>query len=184
MAPQIFEKKAKDGSFFHCSESFLHKWLHGALDWSQHVAMRAAQKVPQNWEELCIWAFFQVAFAVKEEDIPAELLVNTDQTLVLLAQGANGTWTESGAKQVTVIGAEEKRGFTAVMSISSKGFVLPIQTISQGYMDRSCPSKSARNYDDARKIGIRFDYSASGTHWSNQRTMQLFVDEILASYFE
>jgi hypothetical protein len=120
-----------------------------------------------------------MAHGVEEKDIPAELLVNTDQTLVDFAQGVNLTWAETGAKQVSVIGTEEKRGFTAVVSISSKGFPLPMQAIYQGYTDRSCPSQLSRNYDYAKKISFRFDYSGSATHWSNQRTMRLFVDGIL-----
>ena len=31
MAPKIFERHAKDGTSFRCSDSYLRKWLHGTL---------------------------------------------------------------------------------------------------------------------------------------------------------
>ena len=35
MMPKIFARHAKDGTSFHCSDSYLHKWLHGTLLWSE-----------------------------------------------------------------------------------------------------------------------------------------------------
>jgi uncharacterized membrane protein len=45
MAPEIFKKTAKDSSYFRCSDSFLHQWLHETLHWSEHQATRAAHKL-------------------------------------------------------------------------------------------------------------------------------------------
>ena len=87
MAPKIFEKKAADGSTFRCSDSFLWPWLHGTLLWSERRAIRAVQKLPDNWEDLCERSFFPITYGIKEEDIPPELYVNSDQTQVVYAQG-------------------------------------------------------------------------------------------------
>jgi hypothetical protein len=63
--------------------------------------------------------------------------------------------------------------------------MLPFQAIYHGKTDRSCPNPlKATNYKDAIAAGFRFDPSKSDTYWSNQGTMKLFVNHILAPYFD
>jgi len=50
MAPEIFEKKGKDESMFHCSDSWLCQWLHRTLNWSEQKATWADHKLPKDWE--------------------------------------------------------------------------------------------------------------------------------------
>jgi hypothetical protein len=183
MAPEIFEKRAKDGSTFRCSDSYLRNWLHGTLLWSERKATRAAQKLPDNWEHLCQRAFLRIAYGIKEQDIPPELFVNSDQTQVVYAQGSKLTWAKTGSRQVTVVGEDEKRAFTVVVSISNSGELLPFQAIYQGYTAKTCPSKSAKDYDAAKAAGFRFEFSKSKTYWSTHETMHDLVDEIIAPYF-
>lgn len=57
MAPEIFEKKEKDGSCFRASDAFIRQWLHRALLWSERKATRAGHKLPTNWEDLCEHTF-------------------------------------------------------------------------------------------------------------------------------
>jgi hypothetical protein len=184
MAPEIFEKEAKDGSKFQCSDSFLQGWLHGTMLWSEQHATRAAHKLPDDWEGLCLCSFLRMAYGIKEENIPSELYVNTDQTQVVYAQGSNLTWAPTNSHQVTVVGKEEKRMFTMVVSVSNSGTLLPFQAVYQGYSDVSCPDKSAKHYNDATAAGFKFGYSKSKTYWSNQRTMQSLVNDIIAPYFD
>ena len=56
-APELFEQKRKDGFRFKCSESFIWKYLHKTLGWSERCATKAAQKVPANHEEILMEAF-------------------------------------------------------------------------------------------------------------------------------
>ena len=53
MPPEIFEKMYTDGYKFRVSDHFLHNYLHEELHWSPRRAMRAAQKLPDDWEEQC-----------------------------------------------------------------------------------------------------------------------------------
>jgi hypothetical protein len=108
MAPEIFEKQAPDGTSFQCSDSYLRQWLHGALLWLEGRATRAAQKLPDNWEDLCKCAFLRIAYSINEEDIPPELFINSDQTQVVYVQGSKLTWAPTGSCQVMVIGEDEK----------------------------------------------------------------------------
>ena len=64
MAPEIFKKQAKDRTSFHCSDSYL-QWLHGTLLWSELWVMRAAQKLPDDWEYLYEHAFLHIAYGIK-----------------------------------------------------------------------------------------------------------------------
>ena len=183
MAPEIFDRCAKDGSSFRCSDSYLRKWLHGTLLWSERKATRAAQKLPEDWELLCQRAFLRIAYGIKEEDIPPELFVNSDQTQVVYAQGSKLTWTKTGSRQVTVIGEDEKRTFTVVVSVSNSGELLPFQAIYQGYSAKTCPSASAKNYHAMKAVRLRFEFSKTKTYWSTHETMHTLVNDIITPYF-
>jgi DDE superfamily endonuclease len=183
--PELFNQTFRDGSTFSVSDSYCRKFLHGTMQWSERKATKAAQKLPNDWEDVCERAFLRRANIIKEEDIPVYLVVNSDQTGVVYGPGSKLTWAPRGSKQVSLIGADEKRAFTALLSISANGFVLPIQAVFEGLTEKSCPSPAAPHYADCIKAGFRFVPSEKkGNHWSNQRTMRRFVDEILAPYLD
>jgi hypothetical protein len=121
---------------------------------------------------------------LKEYDIPAELYANSDQTQRLYAPGNKLTYAETGAKQVTVIGGDKKCAFTSMVTVTSARKLLPIQGIYHGKTERLCPGPKSTNYTDAITAGFQFEYLGTKMYWSNQRTMKLFVDHILAPYFE
>lgn len=182
MEPAIFDKIAKDGSRFRCSDSFLWKWLHETLNWSERKATRPGHKMPENWEEVCEKAILRMAYSIKEEDIPSSLIVNSDQTQVVYAQGSNLSWAPTSAKQVSGVGEDEKRAFTVMVSVSNNGTLLPFQAIYQGHSKASLPQPSAPGYTNAQLAGFRFESSESKTYWSTQKTMRTFVSEILVPY--
>jgi hypothetical protein len=85
--PEILDKKFKDGSTFRASDSFVRGWLHKTLSWRVRKATRAAQKLPDGWEDQCERSFFCKAYVIKEEDIPPSLYANPDQAQVVYAPG-------------------------------------------------------------------------------------------------
>jgi hypothetical protein len=87
--------------------------------------MRVAQKLPDDWECLCEKSFLNIAYGIKEEDIPSQLLVNMDQTQIVYAQGSKLTWVKAGGRQVTIIGEDEKCAFTVVVSVLNSRELLP-----------------------------------------------------------
>jgi hypothetical protein len=182
MAPEIFENQQNDKKF-RCSDSFLRKWLHRSMNWSQRQATRASHKLPPDWEAQCRNSFLRLAYKIKDNDIPSELFVNSDQTNMILVQGTNLTWAKTGSKQVSVVGTEEKRAVTVVVGVSNSGELLPFQAVYQGYTNRSCPKTNAEHYQDLTASGCQLDYSESDTYWSTQRTMRLYVENILVPYF-
>jgi hypothetical protein len=182
--PEIFDIQFRDRSTFKASESFVREFLRNQLGWRLRHATQASQKKPQNWEDLCERSFFRKAFAIKEEDIPDALYVNSDQTQVVYAPGNRMSWAKKGSKQVALVGAEEKRAFTLLVSIAADGTALPFQAVYQGGTAKSLPSQYAPNMADVNAAGMQLEFSGTKTYWSNQKTMQSFVNRILAPYFE
>ncbi|KAF5321301.1 hypothetical protein D9619_000198 [Psilocybe cf. subviscida] len=183
-APDILTKTFTDGSTFRASDSFVRKWLHNALGYSQRQGTQAAQKLPIDWEDQCEKAIIRHAYQIKEEDIVSELIVNSDQTQVLYAPGNKLTWAERGLKQVQVLGGEEKRAFTVMISVSSDGKLLPLQAIYSGKSRRSRPSPNSPCHKELLDAGCLIQESGTSTYWSNIATMKDFVNGILSPYFE
>lgn len=88
-----------------------------------------------------------------------------------------------GSKQVSLIGGDEKRAFTVMVSVSNSGELLPFQAIYEGKTKLACPSASSKNYEDIHKVGMLIEPSGTKTYWSNHETMHHFVNHILAPYF-
>ena len=183
-APELLEKKFADGSTFRASDSFVRKWLHEEMHWSKRKGTQAAQHLPENWEDICERSFLRDAYIIKEEDIPATLFVNSDQTQAVFAPGDKVTYAATGSKQVQVQGEDEKRAFTVLVSVASDGTVLPMQAIYSGKTQRSRPSPNSPHYQDLLEAGFLIEESGTKTYWSNQKTMESFVDKVLAPYFE
>ncbi|KAF9022124.1 hypothetical protein BDZ89DRAFT_220444 [Hymenopellis radicata] len=184
MKPEIFEQQASDGSRFRVSDSYLRKWLHETIGWSERRATRATQKTPDDWEDQCEKAILRIAYVMKEHDVPSALFVNTDQTQVTYAQGTKLTWAATGLKQVTTVGSEEKRAFTAVVSVANSGELLPLQAVYDAKGDHALLKPEAKNYKEAISAGFLFEASMTDTYWSTHDTMHSLVDDLLAPYFE
>lgn len=182
-APDILMKNFADGLTFWASNSFMRHWLHDSMHWSCRKATQAAQKKPLNWEDLCEKSAFWKAHLIKEEDIPPELWVNSDQTQAVYAPGNKMTWAETGSKQVPVIGTEEKRAITILILVASDGTVPPMQVIYSGKTDCSQPSKNAPYFKDLVDAIFLLQESETVTYWSDIKIMKDFMNRILAPYF-
>ncbi|THU83896.1 hypothetical protein K435DRAFT_688686 [Dendrothele bispora CBS 962.96] len=184
IAPELFDKDIGKGVKFRCSDSFVRKYLQERLGWSLRAGTRAAQKLPENYENLLLEAFLREAWLVRDYNIPPALRVNTDQTQSVYQPGTKVTWNQKGAKQVDIRGKDEKRAFTLVPSISASGEVLPMQAVYRGASKQLCPSKSAAAYDEVNKLGFLLEPSCTNTYWSTLNTMKNLVNGIIAPYFD
>jgi hypothetical protein len=169
-APEIFEHRFKDGSTFQVSDSFCRKFLDKTMAWSMRKGTKAAQKLPADAEEKCGTAFLRRAWTIKEHRIPAELIINADQTGVVYLPGSRMTWAPRGSKQVGVIGNEEKRAFTALLAVSAAGDRLPTQCIYEGKTECSMPTEFATSRRECDQAKFHFVFSRKpGNHWLNQK---------------
>jgi hypothetical protein len=146
---------------------------------------KAAQKLPVDAEDQCKNTFLRRAWTIKEHRIPAELIINADQTGVIYLPGSRMTYAPRGSKQVGLIGNEEKRAFTALLAVSAAGDELPPQCVYEGKTEQSTPSASAANRRDCDDTGFSFVFSGkTGNHWSNQHTMRQWINEVLVPYLK
>ena len=141
-APDIFEYTDNSGNHFRCSDAFVRRFVKSSLNWTIRRGTQASQKVPVNSNELLFRLFLRIAVRIRDEGIDPCFIVNSDQTQVVYAPGASITYEEVGSKQVSIVGAEEKRAFTLVVGVSLNGEALPFQAVYQGADCNRSPPKS------------------------------------------
>ncbi|EIW85803.1 hypothetical protein CONPUDRAFT_41018, partial [Coniophora puteana RWD-64-598 SS2] len=153
------------------------------LRWVPRASTRAARKTPEDAEQQIYELFLRLALWVRDSAVDhPSLLINFDQTQVIMADSTANTFEVEGSKQVEVLGKEEKRAFTAVLAISASGDVLPIQYIFKGSTNRSLPSASAPRMSEASDLGFLYSLNRLN-YWSDLRTMQQFIELVVAPYF-
>jgi hypothetical protein len=84
--PELFTTANWDGTFFKCSDSFVHMFLQKVLGWSHCRSTHTAQKTLKDWLQQCLQSFFQQAIHIQDKDIPAALHVNSNQTQIIIQQ--------------------------------------------------------------------------------------------------
>ena len=124
--PEMLNAPYHDGSTFKASDDFIHQWIRKELNWSEHKATHAAHKIPEDWEAICERSFLCKAHSIKEYAIPSALYVNSDQTQVVYAPSDKMTYAPIGAKQVSLVGGDEKQAFTMMVSVANEQNTPPI----------------------------------------------------------
>ncbi|KAL1738615.1 hypothetical protein HDZ31DRAFT_50711, partial [Schizophyllum fasciatum] len=96
------------------------------------------------------------------------------------------TYMETGAKQIDAVARDEKQVYTVCIASAASGDFLPFQQVCGGQTLRSCPSPEADGMSEARERGFHFTYAGSKSsprsHYSTQRTMKEWQDNILVPY--
>jgi hypothetical protein len=175
LTPQIFEEWSPDGTQFHCSELFVRKYLHRTVGWSIHRSTRAGCKIPDNADEILNDAFLRITYTVKNNDVPSQLLVNSDQGQLQLAQGSSITYAPTGSKQITMLGVEDKWAITMFLSVTNDETLLPMKIIYKGLSSVSTPSADSPSYAEAAVASFVFEYSNTKTYWSTQEITLLTI---------
>lgn len=183
-SPKIFTTPSPDGTTFRCSEHFVKKFIKRALGWTMRQATRAGRKIPPNYESILQKSHARIAWVIKHWDIHSKLIVNSDQTQMALAQGCHMTYAPKNSTQVSVIGSEEKRAITVLVSVTNDGVLLPYQSIHSGMTARSLPASDCPCMKESLDAGHLFESSMTKTYWSTPKTMQNFVNRTLAPYFD
>ena len=81
----------------------------------------------------------------------------------------------SGTKQVSIIGLEDKREMTVLLCCTQSGGLLPPQLVYAGKTKCCHPTTSFLD-------GWNITHSAN--HWSTEQTMMEFLDKILVPYMK
>jgi len=105
------------------------KWMknlmNNHLNWSYLTTTTTTRKLPSTWEQEGTSMAHQITCLVKMYNIPPCLVVNTYQTKFhLVPTWGDWTWERKGAKHIQVIGIEDKRQITEVVSSLANGSML------------------------------------------------------------
>ena len=110
---------------------------------------------------------------VSMDEIPAELVINFDQTALSYVPTSHWTVEQEWTKHVEIIAKDDKRQITAVFVGSSSKDFLPPQLIYEGKTDRCLPQF---------QFPSAWNVTKSENHWSNERTMIEYINQIILPY--
>ena len=103
------------------------------------------------------------------EEIPAELILNWDQTGLNIVPSSAWIMEQKGATQVELTGLNNKHQITAVFCGSLAVDFLPIQLVYQGKIPRCHP-----HY----KFPDDWHVTYSPNHWSTEESTRDYLNEI------
>ena len=164
LAPSLLS----DGKF-KVSASYIRHFMKHYFAWSYCVGTCSAQKTPANWEELGHNMAIRIAMSIRTYGTPPELIINGDQTGIHLLPSPNRTWAPTGDQQVSIVGQDDKRQITAMVTTTASGHMLPTQMICAGRTERSLPALHLRT--GVANI-LHYDFSGGDKHWSNMKMMK------------
>eukprot|EP00058_Branchiostoma_floridae_P025112 XP_002610602.1 hypothetical protein BRAFLDRAFT_65792 [Branchiostoma floridae] len=136
---------------------------------------KAARKVPEDFELIREQFYQRIEAAIRDNNIPDEMVCNWDQTGVNIVPVSDWTLEEEGTKQVPITGLEDKRQITLLLTTSLSGQLLPPQALYQGKTD-ACHPKF--------KFPEEWDIFHTESHWSNGPSMLRYADRVLIPYME
>ena len=108
-------------------------------------------------------------------EIPAEFVLNWDQTALHLVPTGQWTMHKSGEKVVPITNSDDKRQITAVLAVTMSGEYLPPQLIYKGKTERCHP---------AGEVPDGWDIWHSHNHWSNEETMLRYVEKVIVPFVD
>ena len=144
------------------------------MDFVRRKASTAkSRETAQEFQEKKISFLKEVAATVQMEDIPAELILNWDQTGIRIVPSSTWTMKKKGSKRVELTGINDKRQITAIFCGNLFGDLLPPQLIYKGKTHRCHPHYKFPN---------DWDITHSPKHWSTEKTMFQYIDNIVNPY--
>lgn len=115
-----------------------------------------------------------VSRKVKDHSIPAELILNSDQTPSSYVSVGSMTMANCGDKSVPIKGLTDKRNITLTFVVTIQGEFLPMQVIYQGKTKASQP----RNFS----FPEGFSVSQNPKHWSNKEETLTLISQVINPY--
>ena len=116
-----------------------------------------------------------ISAVVYNHDIPADLVINLDQTPLSYVSPEKYTFNFKGAKNVPIKGVDDKRQITTTFAISATGEFLPVKLIYPGKTKRCLP-----NFQFPRTFQITY----TENYWSNQRKAVEHFGRVIFLYLE
>ena len=153
-------------------------WGKNLLKRMGFVKRRASTKAKvtiENFEEVKAQFLLDIKAVVEFEEILFDLVINWDQTGINYVPVGSWTMEKEGSKRVEIAGVDDKRQITAVFAGSLTGDFLPPQLIYKGTTHRCLP---------ATKFPSEWHITCTENHWSNESTMEAYIEKILVPYVD
>ena len=169
----------KDANLLSCNGgciSLTIDWAKSLMTRMGFVKRKACSKAKVNvcqFQQLKDEFLLEIKNIVNMDEIPVELVINFDQTALSYVPTSHWTMEQEGTKRVEIIAKDDKRQLTAVFAGSSSGDFLPPQLIYEGKTDRCLPQF---------QFPSTWNITKSENHWSNERTMIEYINDIILPY--
>ena len=173
--------KSKDSNLLACNGgniSLTKDWAKSLMQRMGLVKRRPSTKAKLNveyFEVVKLQFLIDIKTVVEMDEIPFDLIINWDQTGINYVPVSSWTMEKQGAKRVEIVGVDDKWQITAVFSCSMSGDFLPMQVIYKGTTSRCLPSYT---------FPSDWHITHSTNHWSNDTTMQGYIEKLLLPYIK
>ena len=171
--------KSNDSNLLACNGGhvvFTRSWGKSILRRMGFVKRRAsttAKVMVKNFEEAKAQFLLDVRVNIDMDEIPPDLVINWDQTGIHYIPAGSWTMEKEGTKRVEIVAADDKRQITAVFAGTLIGDFLPPQLIYKGTTPRCLPTV---------KFPDNWDLTYTNNHWSNEKTLERYLQNILIPY--
>ena len=115
------------------------QYLLHRMGFVKRKATTKAKVSVENFAELKSDYLLKIKNIIAMDEIPAELVINFDQTALNIVPTSDWTMEAEGNKRVEIIAKDDKRQITAVLAGTLNGDFLPCQIIYQGTTTRCLP---------------------------------------------
>ncbi|KAL5474587.1 hypothetical protein EMCRGX_G026557 [Ephydatia muelleri] len=120
-----------------------------------------SKELPKDWEVMVKLWLLQLAHTIYSNNISPELVVNADQTGIMLVPVGKRTYARLGAKAIRLLGIDEKR-----------------QVVLTGKTKKCLPPKEDRKL----LLDLGWSITWSDNNWSNLETSKLLFDTVHLPY--
>jgi len=178
-APHLLDKMA-------LSRRWVRQWLRSRCGFTYKRATTSGQKLPADWEEKVETMIDRAAAVVVKYKIAhPSLVINWDQSAIMLVPTSKYTYHSKKDKHVSVTGQDDKRQITTVVGGTLEGELLPLQMIFAGQEKNRKQHKAVPVMDDDTALRVKaagWHLTQTPNHWSSQLSMVDYVDRIITPW--
>ena len=165
--------RVENGGHIRLTKTWAQSLMHRMGLVKRKASTKKSSITSEKFEEVKTTFLRQVGHFAKAHSVPADLLINWDQTGINVAPSSNYTMEERGAGRVEIAGYGDRRMITATFAATSSGKFLPMKILYGGKTDRCHPK---------HQFPSEFDIHHNPNHWANEECAIRFIEKIILPY--
>jgi hypothetical protein len=99
------------------------------LGYSKRKGTKAARKMPADFDDQKKQFLRMIRLRRYKHDIPPSMILNWDQTAINQIPSSHWTMEKKGVSQVSIVGQDDKRSVTVLLTVTASGDLLPPQVV-------------------------------------------------------